>query len=405
MTPQKIAEKVIHVDFGGFFVIFLTESGDLYGVGANLNGVMGIDVSEKEDYFMNPSQNVVTKPVCLMKDVKYARAGLRGITALKNDGSVWWWGEVRTTSAINIEDTIGVCNTKPEKMLDGGIFVTCGDFCVAAITEDGTLWTWGNNTFGSCGYDSGNEDFIEKPVAVLKDVNMVWMDEARFDSLEERLNFGSLSPYKCNYSYVIFVEKKDGTLLACGLEVMGEESKSRSYKLYGDIVRTPDQMNGEIQYDPVTILYSDVFQPIEFKQKDRQPQIKFRDLNYGMSVNKVMDFLNALEIKYKIVDGFSDGEKVYNLVTEDQYFIFWFNNAKELTAISYNAYGTRNGKIKIGMTKEEVEKFLNAPSLEKISTDNNSYVTSYYKNDFNYEIGYYEGVSYYIKESMIDIIN
>ena len=42
MTPQKIAENVIHVDFGGYFVIFLTENGELYGIGANLNGVMGI---------------------------------------------------------------------------------------------------------------------------------------------------------------------------------------------------------------------------------------------------------------------------------------------------------------------------------------------------------------------------
>ena len=40
-------------------------------------------------------------------------------------------------------------------------------FTIAAIKEDGTLWTWGNNTFGSCGYDSKNQDFIEEPVKIV----------------------------------------------------------------------------------------------------------------------------------------------------------------------------------------------------------------------------------------------
>ena len=56
---------------------------------------------------------------------------------------------------------------------------------------------------------------------VLEDVKMVWMDEARFDTLEERLSYG-ISPYTCDYTYVTFVEKNDGSLLACGYEVEGD---------------------------------------------------------------------------------------------------------------------------------------------------------------------------------------
>ena len=58
---------------------------------------------------------------------------------------------------------------------------------MAAIKDDGTLWTWGNNTFGSCGYDSKNQDFIEEPVKVLDDVKMVWMDEVRFEKAKPLL--------------------------------------------------------------------------------------------------------------------------------------------------------------------------------------------------------------------------
>ena len=398
MTPQKIAENVLHVDFGGYFVIFLTKNGELYGIGANLNGVMGVDASE--DYMENPAVTVVTEPVCLMQDVTYARAGRRGIVALKNDGSVWWWGEITTTSAKNIEDTKGVSYTEPEKMLDDAIYVTCGDFCIAAIKEDGTLWTWGNNTFGSCGYDSGDEDFIEEPVLVLEDVKMVWMDEVRFDTLEKRLSYG-ISSYTCDYAYVTFVEKNDGSLLACGYEVEGDGRKSWTYMLYEDIIRTSDQMNGSV-YDPVTVGYSDIFQRIEFCEKDRNPQLQFKDLEFGMSTEKVTKFLDGLDINYKIVDGISEEEKVYEIVTEEQYFTFYFDEKHKLASIYYSAYGTRNGKINIGMTRQEVEAALNQTCFDEIYPENKRYITAFYQDDYIYEVGYFDGIVYYIEESMIE---
>ncbi|MBQ3665767.1 MAG: hypothetical protein II919_06645, partial [Lachnospiraceae bacterium] len=206
---------------------------------------------------------VAATPVLLMSDVKYARASQSGIVALKNDGSVWWWGEIRTTSAKHPDDTIGCSYSEPTKMLDDAIYVTCGSFCMAAIKEDGTLWTWGNNTFGSCGYDSKNQDFIEEPVKVLDDVKMVWMDEVRFENSE---------PYteeddEYDYTYDTFAEKKDGSLYACGKYVDGEGSKIWDFKLYGDTLRTPEEYMDDGLHEPVELVYSDRFQRIQFKEK------------------------------------------------------------------------------------------------------------------------------------------
>ena len=53
MTPQKIAENVVHVDANQYFTIYLTEKGELYGIGANLNGIMGMEITE--DYITNPA--------------------------------------------------------------------------------------------------------------------------------------------------------------------------------------------------------------------------------------------------------------------------------------------------------------------------------------------------------------
>ena len=57
---------------------------------------------------------------------------------------------------------------------------------------------------------------------VLEDVKMVWMDEIRFDTIEKTVCDGYISPYRCQYPYVTFVEKKDGSVYACGYEVEGE---------------------------------------------------------------------------------------------------------------------------------------------------------------------------------------
>ncbi|SFC89387.1 RCC1 domain-containing protein [Butyrivibrio sp. YAB3001] len=266
-TPQKMAENVIHVDGAAFFVIYLTENGELYGAGANQNGLMGLENPYGKEWIYY-DDIVAATPVLLMSDVKYARASQSGIVALKDDGSVWWWGQIRTTSAKHPDDTIGCSYSDPTKMLDDAIYVTCGSFSMAAIKEDGTLWTWGNNTFGSCGYDSKNQDFIEEPVKVLDDVKMVWMDEVRFEKAKPYAESESAAEGNDDYTYVTFAEKKDGSLYACGKYVEGEGSKIWDFKLYGDTLRTPEEYMDDGLHEPVELVYSDRFQRIQFKEKD-----------------------------------------------------------------------------------------------------------------------------------------
>ncbi|WP_026516609.1 RCC1 domain-containing protein [Butyrivibrio sp. MC2021] len=262
-APQKIAENVVHVDYAAFFMIYLTENGELYGAGANQNGLMGLENPYGKEWIYY-DDIVATSPVCLMTDVKYARASHGGIIALKNDGSVWWWGEIRTTSAKHPDDTIGCSYSEPTKMLDNAIYVTCGSFSMAAIKDDGTLWTWGNNTFGSCGYDSKNQDFIEEPVKVLDDVKMVWMDEVRFENNKPY----TVEDDEYDYTYVTFAEKKDGSVFACGKYVDGEGSKIWDFKLYEDTLRTPEEYMDDGLHEPIELVYSDRFQRIQFKEKE-----------------------------------------------------------------------------------------------------------------------------------------
>ena len=74
MEPQKIAEHV-HVDASanGYFMMYLTENGELYGAGGESAGILGKEPGENDA--TNPQQMWVNQPKLLMSDVSYMRAG------------------------------------------------------------------------------------------------------------------------------------------------------------------------------------------------------------------------------------------------------------------------------------------------------------------------------------------
>lgn len=396
--PQKIAEHVMHVDTGGVFSVYLTEKGELYGIGAEVNNEEGIEITN--DIFLPEMQTITVakEPVLLMQEVAYARCSRYGIVALQKDGSVWWWGEIQTTSSKSGSDTKGVCYPKPHKMLEDAIYVTCGSYCIGAIKTDKSLWTWGNNTFGSCGIDSGDKDFIEEPTKVANQVKMVWFDEVRFDStIEELFEFGG-STYECIYDYVTFIEKTDGTFAACGLEVEGEGVKSQYFPLFGDI-------EGEIK----TISFSDTFQSISFLQKERNQQLKLSKCEYGWRAEDVMAYLDETGFLYTYTyDDYLVEEK--NEINE---YIYIFNpecllSFKEgkLNKFCSMAYSSRDGRIKIGMKIEEVEELF-GKSIKKIIISNDDFelVKQYEENGIYYIINFYNGKVMTITEQNISYVN
>jgi len=73
------------------------------------------------------------------------------IAAIKTDGTLWTWGR-------NLEGQLGINNTTqrntPVTTFAGGTNwkqVSCGYRHTAAIKTDGSLWTWGNNSYGQLG--------------------------------------------------------------------------------------------------------------------------------------------------------------------------------------------------------------------------------------------------------------
>lgn len=226
--PQKIAENVVHVDASenGYFVMYLTENGELYGAGANLCGVMCEKVGEND--VLNPEKNVVNKPKLLMSDVSYMRTGATSVVVLKNNGEVYWWGELMFAGMSSIYGEGTLVYTEPHKMLDQAIYVTTASGHVAAIKENGDLYTWGNNSCGQCGY-TGGKSLLREPEKVMEQVRMVWCDDIEQNSAWKDLTCVNPDDYNATSYDNTFVLTKDGQLYGAGTNIGSEEKRNTPY--------------------------------------------------------------------------------------------------------------------------------------------------------------------------------
>jgi alpha-tubulin suppressor-like RCC1 family protein len=78
--------------------------------------------------------------------------GFTHCIAIKTDGSLWSWG---TNSYGELGDNTTTSRTSPVTVLSGGSNtwskISCGQNFSAAIKTDGTLWTWGRDHYGQLG--------------------------------------------------------------------------------------------------------------------------------------------------------------------------------------------------------------------------------------------------------------
>ena len=82
---------------------------------------------------------------------KQVAGGYRHTAAIKTDGTLWAWGW-GDYGALGTNNTS--LNQTPVTTFAGGTNwkqVSCGRLHTAAIKTDGTLWTWGRNSYGQLG--------------------------------------------------------------------------------------------------------------------------------------------------------------------------------------------------------------------------------------------------------------
>lgn len=351
-TPVKIAEHVVTVDCSenGYFCVYLTEDGCLYGIGQNMLGLLG-------------TEQAGAAPALLLENVAYVRAGRECIVALDRDQNVWWWGQYCGTYHTraydsrdyekSVEDDTNPAKmlyTRPRKILENCIYVTTGSMTGAAISAEGSLYTWGRNLLGECGTPVTDDEFVRTPQKVLDDVRMVWVEEIAGNSKAQEI--ARIGRYDTNYHFNLFAQRTDGTIVGVGKDLGAQE---RIIHVTGDLEKTSVQ------------LYSDTFVPIALEVYDAlQIKKRLKGLTWGMDALSVKDFLTRNRVRYdEVYDAYDEYgnstmypkryDENYTIVAEENRYHFTFDEKGYLDGILIQEGDRgRNGQFHAGTSMEEV---------------------------------------------------
>ena len=350
-TPVKITEHVVTVDCSenGYFCVYLTEDGCLYGLG-NMLGLLG-------------TEQTGAAPALLLENVAYVRAGRECIVALDRDQNVWWWGQYCGTYHTraydsrdyekSVEDDTNPAKmlyTRPRKILENCIYVTTGSMTGAAISAEGSLYTWGRNLLGECGTPVTGDEFVRTPQKVLDDVRMVWVEEIAGNSKSQEIP--RIGRYDTNYHFNLFAQRTDGTIVGVGKDLGAQE---RIIHVTGDLEKTSVQV------------YSDTFVPVALEVYDAlQIKKRLKGLTWGMDALSVKDFLTRNRVRYEeVYDAYDEYgnstmypkryDENYTIVAEENRYHFTFDEKGCLDGILIQEGDKgRNGQFHAGTSMEEV---------------------------------------------------
>jgi alpha-tubulin suppressor-like RCC1 family protein len=197
-NPQYISGSNVWNDvkvgyaFSPFAILKLSDN-TLWGIGDNVNGILGIGTSG--------AINSTTSPVQIGTSTwnKY-HTGATGTTlAIRSDGTLWGWG-VNNVGQLGLNNTIN--RSSPVQVGTRSDWTDVSTpFHTLAVRSDGTLWAWGQNGSGELGLSL--QTFIQRssPVQVGTDTN--WSKVYSHQSISHAI-------------------KTDGTLWAWGLNTGGQ---------------------------------------------------------------------------------------------------------------------------------------------------------------------------------------
>lgn len=355
MDAVRIADHVVSVDanLNNNFCIYLTDDGKLYGMGLNMAGLLLGKDSVKQVYSDDDNDRVCT-PVLLMENVRYARAGREAIVALQEDGSVYWWGQMRTTTSTygsdydaywtveeNPDNPVKMMYLEPHKVLENCVYVDISAWNGAAITENGDLYMWGLNIFGQCGVAKSENvhDFVWAPEKVLENVSMVWLEAIRQndDGIDTELE--NLSWAVHSYTFDNFALLQDGTLLAAG-ENLGKDSVTTVVD--GDLNQAGSH-RASFGFVPVrAVVYSTEY--------NREILAEF---TWGMSREDVRSLCTYAGLQF-FLGGEDDGINI-----EDSRYRCYFDETGGLSALTIQTGSSRDERFTVDKTTlEEVQQIV-----------------------------------------------
>ncbi|HYO72402.1 MAG TPA: RCC1 repeat-containing protein [Archangium sp.] len=153
---------MVAVTTGNSFSLALREDGTVWGLGRNSSGQLG----------WPPDFGIHTTPrqVPDLAGVRALAAGAAHTLALREDGSVWAWGD-NWNGQLGVETSVQARHTPaPVPGLTDVVAISAGQDFSLALRGDGTLWSWGDNSRAQLGDGTLVSRYTPAPVPGLTDV-------------------------------------------------------------------------------------------------------------------------------------------------------------------------------------------------------------------------------------------
>lgn len=211
VRPQKIMTNVCAVSCGQNHAAAIKNDGSLWMWGDNQDGELGyIGPNTNSEY---PSSQFEAQPHKVMDNVACVSCGFNFTAVVKKDGSLWTFGWNNHGQLGNGKKDVNVYFQKnmPTKIMDGVRTVSCGDSHMAILKNDGSLWTCGENRFGALG--NGKWYLINMAGEITYGEGTDVLTPAKI--MEDVVDVG------CEYHASIAL-KKDGSYWTWGWNIRGE---------------------------------------------------------------------------------------------------------------------------------------------------------------------------------------
>jgi len=139
------------VSSGSEHTLAIKTNGTMWSWGYNATGQLGLGST---GYFSSPNQ------IGALTTWSAISAGFRCSLAVKTDGTLWSWGR-NDFGQLGLGNTTNYSSPKQIGALTYWLSVASGTYYSFAIKTDGTLWSWGKNTQGQLGL--GNTTSYSSP--------------------------------------------------------------------------------------------------------------------------------------------------------------------------------------------------------------------------------------------------
>ena len=163
---------VVDISGGQRFSVALRNDGSVWSWGDNIQGQLGQGSTDSNTH-ATPAQVVGPGGIGFLTGASQVSATLEHAGAVKTDGTAWTWGWNGVGELGNGDATLQPSATPVQVVAPGGGYLTNvtrmtgGQDYGIAEKNDGTVWAWGDNYYGELGQGAADSNAHPVPAQVL----------------------------------------------------------------------------------------------------------------------------------------------------------------------------------------------------------------------------------------------